>query len=46
VLGAPTALLLVIVAIVAAIVLVVELAAIVNVLGGRFDRFDVSTELR
>jgi hypothetical protein len=46
VLGAPTALLLVIVAIVAAIVLVVELAAIVNVLGGRIDRFDVSTELR
>lgn len=46
ILGAPYALLLVIVAIVAAIVLVVELAAIVNVLGGRIDRFDVSTELR
>jgi len=46
VLGAPTALLLVIVAIVAAIVLVIELAAIVNVLGARIDRFDVSTELR
>jgi ABC-2 type transport system permease protein len=46
VLGAPNALLMVIVAIVAAIVLVIELAAIVNVLGGRIDRFDVSTELR
>jgi hypothetical protein len=45
-LGAPTALGLLIVAVVAAIVLVVELAAIVHVLGGRIDRFDVSTELR
>jgi hypothetical protein len=44
--GAPTALGLLIVAVVAAIVLVVELAAIVHVLGGRIDRFDVSTELR
>jgi hypothetical protein len=44
--GAPTALGLVIVAVVAALVLVVELAAIVHALGGRIDRFDVSTELR
>jgi ABC-2 type transport system permease protein len=44
-LGAPAGLWLVVASVVAAIVLVVELAAIVNLLGARIDRFDVSTEL-
>jgi hypothetical protein len=45
-LGAPGSLSMVAAAVVAALVLVVELAAIVHVLGGRIDRLDVSTELR
>ena len=45
-LGSPLSLSVLLLALVAAVVLVIELAAIVHVLGARIDRFDVSTELR
>ena len=45
-LGLPASLSLVIVALVAAVLMVLEIAAIVYTLGGRIDRFDVATELR
>jgi len=45
-LGAPLGLSMAVVSVVAAVVLVIELAAVVQLLGGRIDRFDVSTELR
>jgi hypothetical protein len=45
-LGMPASVSMLVVSLVAAVVLVLELAAIVRVLGARIDRLDVSTELR
>jgi len=44
--GTPASLSMVLMSLVAAAVLLVELGAIIYVLGARIDRFDVSTELR
>ena len=45
-LGAPTGMLMLVVALIAATVMVIELAGILGLLGRRIDGFDVSTELR
>jgi hypothetical protein len=45
-LALPPGALLLVASLVAATVLVIELAAILNLLGARIDRLDVSTELR